>query len=339
MTGNRGSQHPRTGEESQDFMRAEMQGINRWFYGARPFVYLRQRVLALMAMTGAPAHIEAALAEGITIGELVSREDESDKDDKRDLTSDEARASFLTTESEVLAHHVGETLLRLYLAHEGVPACPAWEMAKVQRPGDFKRRVEKRFKKADAKQDLPRVAEVFFGAADVSTLKLEPIPPEGCGPDPQNVEYYLRHFAEHILEHANAYNAAKHGLAVKTTRMSMRLGDGSLLSRDGETISYLEKARNQTGDWQWQMTTTWIEADCSLAFSMIACNLIEQLWNMARNRYSDIPIQKFNSFDKPKYADILEQRMKRCKTGIEPQGISRSLFCQFSIRRWLPSGT
>ena len=44
-----------------------------------------------------------------------------------------------------LLHHASEALLRLYLAHEPLTACPWLDMARVRSPGKFKQIVEARF--------------------------------------------------------------------------------------------------------------------------------------------------------------------------------------------------
>jgi len=126
------------------------------------------------------------------------------------------------------------------MAHEELPACPGWELAKVRTPRDYKTRLRKRFIDSASDTHSADVSSVFFGHADVEDIQYGKAPPEGTKPDPLNIEKFLRHFASHHLDNANAYNAAKHGLAVTAGNASMKLGDGSVLRQDGDAITFLE---------------------------------------------------------------------------------------------------
>ncbi len=319
-------EHPEQPNEPKwhEFVEADIRGLNTGFYKAQPFTYLRQRLFAMTVLATSPEDVRNALGKGISIGELLIKSDGTgDAGDLSAVLESENRDSFVITESQELSHHVGETLTRMYLAHEGLPACPPWELAKVWRPGEFKRRLTKRFVIQERGASLEPVSQVFFGTRNVDHLKLDPTPPEGRSPDPGNVEDFLRHFARLLLDEGAAYNAVKHGLGVTAGHASVQLGDGSVLKRSGQSIAYLERAKDEQGRWQWQQTTWWVDADYSIGLAWIGCQLLEQLWSFAQARYVGTPVKGIKLLDKPKYSELESSRFK---TGITPLGMSRSLF-------------
>lgn len=308
----------------RELVEHDVQTVNASFYSAKPREYLQHRVTALLVLASRPQEVMQMASEGLSVGELkVKSEDPKGDDDSGSLLDDESRLMFIITEAEVIMHHVGETLLRLYMAHEELPACPGWELAKVRTPRDYKTRLRKRFIDSASDTHSADVSSVFFGHADVEDIQYGKAPPEGTKPDPLNIEKFLRHFASHHLDNANAYNAAKHGLAVTAGNASMKLGDGSVLRQDGDAITFLECVYKTGKQRQWQKTTTWVRSDVSLAFALIGCRLIEQLWAVARARYLGSPLEKIKLFDTPQYDALMDEVNK---PGIHAMGMSLGLF-------------
>ncbi|HSK48170.1 MAG TPA: hypothetical protein VLA05_09240 [Coriobacteriia bacterium] len=108
---------------------------------------------------------------------------------------------FVLAESEVLAHHVGETLLRLYLAHEHSPPCPALELARVRGPAKFRGAVSKRFLETKYEDYAFRepVSKVFQLVSDPAALRPEPDRDMWWG-SVDNIEMFLRYFASQFLD-------------------------------------------------------------------------------------------------------------------------------------------
>ncbi|HUG29544.1 MAG TPA: hypothetical protein VMQ65_03385, partial [Candidatus Limnocylindria bacterium] len=75
-----------------------------------------------------------------------------------------------------------------------------------------------------------------------------------------NIEGYLRGFAGQFLDRAALYNAAKHGLALRPSEMSMRWDDGSVIRADGRIIQYLE-VRERDGLPRWSLVNHWVKPD------------------------------------------------------------------------------
>lgn len=92
--------------------------LNQAFYATRPWEYFRQRERLLALTAGAPEKLLAVGREGVQVGRLHFQ---LDGDSAGEMQDAEDRERFLLADSELLLHHVSETLLRLYLAHEGLP--------------------------------------------------------------------------------------------------------------------------------------------------------------------------------------------------------------------------
>src|SRR5688500_1397301 len=169
-------------------------GLNRAFYGTRPWEYFRHRQRYLLLAAGAPEKLLAIGREGVKVGRLNFKlEDEPDSGADEEAREEDDRKRYVLAETEVLMHHASETLLPLYLAHGGRPECPRLEMARVRSPGDFKKRVEKRFVSSDPDAHRSALSLVFFGAD--AREKITPTPDaEDWEQGIMNVEAFLRHF-------------------------------------------------------------------------------------------------------------------------------------------------
>jgi hypothetical protein len=275
--------------------------LNEAFYATRPWTYFRQRERVVALTAGAGEKLVAIGREGVTVGRLNYT---LEADESRDARDAEDREQFVLAESEVLLHHAAETLLRLYLAHEGTPSCPWLSIARVRNPRQFKTMVEDRFLGDLSREERHRkLTEVFFGTSDRSGI--DPCPPADLweqGAD--NIESFLTHYARHFLD-ADIYNALKHGLAVRPGHASTQLDDGALLKADGPAIEYLSIRDNTSGRPRWNLSTHWIEVDRSLSLTYLATKLMESLWTMARYRYLGDKPDSLDAWVKPAYADVV----------------------------------
>ncbi|MDQ3580012.1 MAG: hypothetical protein M3443_20925, partial [Actinomycetota bacterium] len=90
----------------------------------------------IISVADAPA-VRAALVDGAKYGSVELRATADHEYDE------EAAGVYAAIESTNLLHHAAECLLRLYLAHAGMPPCPWLEVARLRSPSEFKEAVEK----------------------------------------------------------------------------------------------------------------------------------------------------------------------------------------------------
>ncbi len=138
--------------------------LNREFYAAAPADYFRTRLYLLLAFAGRTDDLLDLFEEGVEYERIAlsirPRDPESTADD-----ADEAERElqeYLVAESEVLYYHTSETVLRMYLAHEGFPDCPPLEVAR--RRFGFRDAIQGRFL-SDFREDERRqqTAQVVLG--------------------------------------------------------------------------------------------------------------------------------------------------------------------------------
>lgn len=305
--------------------------LNETFYSAKPHDYFGQRLQNLMLVAGNAEGLDRLLEAGLSFRGLnvaggppqgVSDEDTAKKRDE----AAKAAERFVTAEAEVLSQHVGETLLRLYLAHEfpaprQAPPCPWLELSRVRTPGDFKKQVARRFGEESDPQDpihLAAVARVFHLVEEPASLTPTPPPADQWSRSLTNIEGYLRHFASQFLRRAALYNAAKHGLAVLPTEISMKLGEGEVIKADGPVIRYLE-VRERAGQPRWGEVHHWVKPDLQMGLVFRACQLIETLWEVARLRY--LPALRPETFQVRLFAGASVDDLIRSDLGPDGSGI------------------
>jgi hypothetical protein len=288
--------------------------LNTTFYAAKPNDYFGRRLQNLILTAGNRRAVDELLAAGVQFGglivagsppttqgtdedaatdEAVLSEETGDEAEKLEAEEETTAQHFVTAEAEVLAHHVEETLLRLYLAHEfhdgePAPACPMLDLARLRWPADFNERLRQRFGPDSDPQDganLRAVARVFHATDARENLLPDPPAAELWDKSLRNIEGYLRAFATKHLEGAALYNAAKHGLALIPGDSSFQVGDGSLVKAQGPAIRHLEVRDDADGHPRWKMVTHWVKADLQMALVYHACSLIDALWETARYRY------------------------------------------------------
>jgi hypothetical protein len=279
--------------------------LNEAFYATKPWEYFNYRNHLLMLAAGASDRLVEIAEDGVTYKGMTYQENPGGGEDEDGDQAEVAKENFVIADSEALLHHASETLLRLYLAHEGLSTpCPWLELARVRTPGRLKRRLENRFlEDLTVEERRARVASVFFGVTDRS--KLRPIPPEGewkKGLD--NIEAFLTHFAQHFLD-ADVYNALKHGLAVRPGDASTRVGDGALLKAEGPAIEYLSLRQDSDGHRRWNRSTSWIQPDHSMGLVYLASRLMESIWRIARFRYLNEQPDGLSLWTTPAYGEVM----------------------------------
>lgn len=287
--------------------------LNRTFYAAKPQDYFSHRLQNLILVAGKREGLDRLMAEGVEFGDLkappaatanlsVAANGAASDDSDKEAEAAKAAEHFVIAEAEVLAQHVGETLLRLYLAHEfaagaAPPDCPWLEISRLRSFSQFKNKVRARFdpeRDPDDPTHLGAIARVFHLTDNPTSMSESAIPDDEWNRSLRNIEGYLRGFAHEFLDRAALYNAAKHGLALRPSEMKMRYGDGKVVSAEGPIIQYLE-IREQDGVPRWSQVNHWVKPDRQMALIFRACQLIERLWDVARLRY--LPEQQPNRFE------------------------------------------
>lgn len=275
--------------------------LNDRFYRSKPHQYFSYRLHLLMLAGDPSVDLHEFIRKGITVDGFTA----GPTDAPEDPESAEHRQRYVLADAAALLHHVSETLLRLYLAHEHLPPCPWLEIARERHFASFKRRVRARFVEApeDDAANRDALAQVFHGTTD--RTKLTPQPPADLwAASLENIEQWLRFYAHEFLENASLYNSVKHGLAVQPGESAMKLGDGSVISAEGPAIDYLEE-RERDGRREWVTTTHWLNVGHLLAASFVGIRLIYGIWAVARTRYTGAPWEGVSAFTEPKVKDVL----------------------------------
>jgi hypothetical protein len=243
---------------------------------------LRRRSAALFLMATDSPHVADALASEMQVGLLRVKNPEIDPDPK-------ARDAYLTAEALVLLHHASETLIRLYRAHSGSPACPWIEISRRTHPGDLPKWLSTLPETLDTENALRDVMTVFRGYPTFeATAGMLYSTEEEWNEQSDGLVALLKHLAYVLVQDAPVYNAAKHGLAALAGESSMGIGqlEDPVIFSDGPSISVLRVKRETD---TWHQETTWISQDGALATTFLVANQIESLWSIARNKYLDEP--------------------------------------------------
>lgn len=279
----------------QNLAKVQYPDMNRRFFADEhgPSAYLQQRLRALLLGASQDERVKAATQDGLTY-ETLRLGFRADSD----IYEEAAIARFVTLDATVLLHHAAEALTRLYFAVADLPPCPWLEVGRL-RAGAYKKRLEALLASLEEDATKPKLLRAFMGFEDYRTLEAYASKqgPEGLttralwDESAEAIAVLISHVARVLLDDADAYNAAKHGLAVLAGSATARLGDGQVLDVSGPSLTYLE-LRDATGeaarpgDKKWSETTAWIEADRSLALVHLVLDRLDLLWRIARARYT-----------------------------------------------------
>jgi hypothetical protein len=264
--------------------------LNRAFYAADPADYFARRLrylLGLAAHSDEEIRAEAAVHRFGKLEMIVPSTEV-------DAADNVAHKRFVLLEAEMLVHHVGETLMRMFLAHSGAPQVPWIEVATLRGPGDFARQLKQLVKRGQSEGLLDEVGHVFLGCRTY---------PIDCDEEARSAQDaarrriadYLLYFAGLLLNRAQTYNAVKHGLAMQPGEPAIRVGHIEGLSAKGPALSHLSRSRDEHGSPQWVVTTRWIPVELDLSIAYIGKQLLATLWQVARLRYANWPPPRMGS--------------------------------------------
>ena len=322
----------RPDRQSPDYLLAPegFPSLNETLYSAAPQDYFERRLVNLALVGSKRAELDELLKDGFGFGALhIGPGKEQTTEEERAKTS----SHFVTAEAEVLGHHVGETLLRLYLAHRwgkaaAAPGCPWLEMSRLRSFAEFKRQVAKRFKETsrDDSDALAEVARVFY-VTDRPDDFGPNLDVERWSKSLSAIEGYLRAFAVEFLDRAPLYNAAKHGFALMPTEMSLKV---AIIEQPmGPVVRYLEANPDPKDDGRtyWSEVTHWVKPDLRMLLIWIGCVLIELLWRAATYRYVRSGREggfKLTLFEGPAYSEAIKNSHESL-SGIELTDMSMRL--------------
>lgn len=296
-----------------------------------PHGYLRVRLRNLYLWMGNPAGMYHLLGEGVKFEEMaISHSGEADEEDE------EERRRFAAIESEVLLHHVSETLLRLYLVHAKLPPCPWLELSRERDFKKFKKEVGKLRDRLFSEEESERIHQVFHVNSERTAIKPSP-DGETWEQAAENIARFLSFYASHFLNSA-PYNAAKHGLALTVGEQGFALGAGRegepFLSRRGPAIEYL-KVGDAGSRPRWSREVKWIVAKRMVPLIYMGCNLIEGIWNVGAGRYGIRELKELKLFEHPPFEEVMKR--SECQgegiEGVVMDGFSQTLLYYDDGRR------
>lgn len=264
----------------------QFQDLNRQFFSGLhpPHAFLMHRLQAAILMASGSKHVDAALADGLQVGELKSVGNLI-----RDYEDSQGRELFIALEAIVLSHHAAETLLRLFLAMTGPDAdCPWLGVARLRGSGIFPKRVrhlQSTLRTPGVQRDLGRC---FYGRGS-STKPPEGVTSEAYADALRGLTLLVAQCCELVLDEVNLYNSAKHGLSALPGDASASFpgsGGDALLKTEGPSLTLLEAVVEGTREAKrWHQSTHWIPADRRLTLTYVIAEQTENLWEVGRNRY------------------------------------------------------
>ena len=250
--------------------------LNRQFYSSSPASYFRARFHMLFLLVGRPEALDALLAEGVEWEGLTARIDLAQQ------TTEDVRhqAAFVLTESQALFHHATEALIRLFIAHADLPACPWFEVASMRSPVQLRGAADELARAGWTARQRVQLEDVFLPGASASN-----VPEQKRGLEA--LERLMRSVAQRLNADANMYNSVKHGMTVVAGASSFGVlkDDGSpAFGTTGESVTFLESEFDEEQR-KWSQTTLWLDVRQTLWLTDLVIAQIEGLWQVARCRY------------------------------------------------------
>lgn len=257
--------------------------LNATFYSsAGPTEYMRARLQSVIFTLSDGDEAADILEKGVQYGALQGGASAR--------MPQESRLRYAFLDSTVLAHHAGESLMRLWLAHMNFPLCPWVKVASVTQPGDFKRQASK-FAEPDTRHvDRKTVASVFLGGETVKDAGVE-MNQDAWEDSIEGIIELLRVVAHRLTNENALYNAAKHGLVgIPGDQGEIQWNDHRIAGGPG--ITYLESRRDgksnppQSSMW---VTSTFTSLEGNLLLIELIIRATHSLWSVARRKYIGLP--------------------------------------------------
>lgn len=260
----------------------DVEQVNRRFYASNPDRHFSARLALLLAVAASTERYGEDLARGLVCGPL--RLQQTSPGPVQFAPDDIER--YVALESVMLHHLIGESILRLYLAHLDHRQCP-WVQVALLRDGREFRRLEKAMVEEEGLVAAEHVAAIFLGSKRA---------PPHSGVDDDRWLLAARHhrallieFARHSYEGANLYTAAKHGLAVSCESGSMAIGpvdEEPTFVVDGLWLEYLERAPAKPQEpREWVRRSELVNPPRSWLLILAGLYMLKGLWAAGRVRH------------------------------------------------------
>lgn len=255
--------------------------LNSDYYAESPATYLRTRIMLLIALRDHAKPVDKGLAIGMSGWGMTAQSHEPLDEDAID--------SFAVVESISLKHLAAEALVRAYLAHVNMPACPPLTLASLTNFRDFKRATESILNDPPA---LDTIRRLFRGL----TSKPENVASQDWDDDGEVLSYLLRRAADLILNHSHVYNSTKHGLAVQPRTSAVTIGAddpvGPVIDHSGSSIRYLSKGRRDAdGLDPWSEIIQFEFPSINLTLASAFTDALEALHDIAAARFNKQSVQ------------------------------------------------
>ncbi len=267
-------------------MTATFRRLNESFYSSSPSLYFEQRLNSLLVVAADDPEYGERLRSGLTIVGQTFTVAPNERVESR-LSGEDVRR-FVTSETQVLLHHAAESLLRLYLAHEGRPPCPWLNIASLGSFRQFWRAIDDRFVKPAPREGRvdPLVAETFLGSPVYPTSW--PTDENDWASTVERLSIWMRFFSRHLSEDAPIYNAAKHGFALcsEEAYFAFKNDEGrTLISHSGPSLEMLVHGDWANNERRWSIRTVWTNPVASWFFCNVAIQMMESIFRVGRFRH------------------------------------------------------
>jgi len=272
---------------------SEFSSLNAKFYQGSPHAYFQRRLESLVVAVGDGKEIDDLLRAGVSYGDFSFKRDSNDSDHGSESRQD--ADDYASVESLILLHHTAEAALRLYLAHAHRNPCPWLEISNLTSPREFKKRITVLSGSLANDDVLDDLTEVFSYASTPEFIQ---------GGDPTamwrdhraGLRMLISEAIRIILDDAHIYNAAKHGMAIVSSELSLSIGDREdgdpLIHGEGPTLTFLEINQVSDSEKYWHQTSAWVNPRKSMAITYLLIELIESLWRSAKAHYRIEPTSK-----------------------------------------------
>lgn len=273
--------------------------LNEEFYELSPAGYFRDRLHLLALRAVKPDGLAELMGTTLTWGGIrFVGDDVEDAQAAKEQTL--ASSRFVAIESQVLFHHAVEAVLRIFLGHEGLPACPWMEMAALRHFNKFRAKVDELAAPSWPAQRIEATELLIFGE------RLGPGAAQELIDARDSTIRIIQLLARRLNADSNLYNSAKHGLTVLGGQASIHFSLTApspelleavqaqetvaapevLLGSSGHTATFLETEIDEaTKERVWYRTKRWVRPEQTAALTEMALSTLDSIWNIARWRY------------------------------------------------------
>lgn len=286
----------------------DVDALNRSFYAADPADYFERRLQNLILQMASTDAANRSDERQAAVGglQMTIPSIEVEPPDERNYQA------FLLIESESVKHHLSETLLRMFFAHNGASACPWIRISEVRSPGEFKTLVARFVRNPTADVWRKSIGMAFFGHGEPSGVVIT----EDSWPEVlERMTGFLIAAAETVLNDNDVYNAVKHGLVVQAGESAFKLGEEPLLQASGPSIAVLER-HVDAGVASVRVKNRWQNLPLDLAIDAIHIRMLRGMWNVGCGRHMGHVVRTADMFIPP--ATFEEVRRRSSDTGERP---------------------